>query len=54
MHGTMNKLSYFNGVAESLDDVASHIDDLGARRRTAPIPPPGHTPPPRRSLTARG
>jgi arylsulfatase A-like enzyme len=29
LHGTLNKLSYFNGVAESLDEVAGHIDDLG-------------------------
>ena len=29
LHGTLNKLSYFNGVAESLDEVAGHIDDFG-------------------------
>ena len=29
LHGTMNKLSYFNGVPESLDDLAKHIDDFG-------------------------
>lgn len=29
LHGAMNKLSYFNGVAESLEDVAKRIDDFG-------------------------
>jgi arylsulfatase len=29
LHGTMNKLSYFNGVPESLDDLARQIDDFG-------------------------
>ena len=54
LHGTLNKLSYFNGVAESLDEVAATSTTWAARSRTAPIPPPGPTPPPRRSPTARG
>ena len=29
LHGIMNKLSYFNGVPESLDDVAKQIDEFG-------------------------
>ncbi len=29
LHGSMNKLSYFNGVPESLDDLVKHIDDFG-------------------------
>ena len=29
LHGIMNKLSYFNGVPESLEDVAKQIDDFG-------------------------
>ena len=29
LHGIMNKLSYWNGVPESLDDLASRIDDFG-------------------------
>lgn len=29
LHGTMNKLSTFNGVPESLDDLAKQIDDFG-------------------------
>ena len=29
LHGIMNKLSYFNGVPESLEDVASRMDDFG-------------------------
>jgi arylsulfatase len=30
LHGTMNKLSYWNGVPESLDDLAKHLDDFGS------------------------
>lgn len=30
LHGTMNKLSYWNGVPESLDDLAEHLDDFGS------------------------
>jgi arylsulfatase A-like enzyme len=29
LHGVMNKLTYYNGVQESLDDVASRMDDFG-------------------------
>ncbi len=29
LHGIMNKLTYFNGVTESLEDVAKHIDEFG-------------------------
>ena len=29
LHGIMNKLSYWNGVPESLEDVAERIDDFG-------------------------
>ncbi|HEX8782977.1 MAG TPA: arylsulfatase, partial [Steroidobacteraceae bacterium] len=29
LHGIMNKLSYVNGVPESLDDLAKRIDDFG-------------------------
>ncbi|SDU76513.1 arylsulfatase [Jiangella alkaliphila] len=29
LHGTMNKLSYFNGVQESLDDLVEQIDAFG-------------------------
>ena len=29
LHGIMNKLSYWNGVAESLDEVAQRMDDFG-------------------------
>ena len=29
LHGIMNKLSYWNGVPESLDDLESQIDDFG-------------------------
>ncbi len=29
LHGIMNKLSYWNGVSESLDEVAQRIDDFG-------------------------
>jgi hypothetical protein len=38
LHGTLNKLSYFNGVAESLEDVAGHIDDLGGPRSHGAYP----------------
>ena len=38
LHGTMNKLSYFNGVAESLDDLARHIDDLGGPKSHGAYP----------------
>ena len=30
LHGIMNKLSYWNGVPESLDDLAARMDDFGA------------------------
>lgn len=53
LHGIMNKLSYFNGVQESLEDVANRSTSSAARSRTAAIPPPGATPRPRRSPTAR-
>jgi arylsulfatase len=29
LHGISNKLTYYNGVTESLDDVAKHIDEFG-------------------------
>ena len=29
LHGVMNKLTYYNGVQESLEDVASRMDDFG-------------------------
>ena len=29
LHGIMNKLTYVNGVPESLDDLAKHIDEFG-------------------------
>ena len=29
LHGIMNKLTYFNGVQESLEDVAKRMDDFG-------------------------
>ena len=38
LHGTLNKLSYFNGVAESLDEVAGHIDDLGGPKSHGAYP----------------
>jgi Sulfatase len=38
LHGTMNKLSYFNGVAESVDEVAGHIDDLGGPKTHGAYP----------------
>ncbi len=38
LHGTMNKLSYFNGVPESLDDLAKHIDDFGSPRSHGAYP----------------
>ena len=53
LHGTMNKLSTFNGVPEMLDDLAKQIDAFGGPSRTAAIPPLGHTRRPRRSPTAR-
>ena len=30
LHGIMNKLSYWNGVPESLEDLAARMDDFGA------------------------
>ena len=30
LHGIMNKLSYWNGVPESLDDLAARMDDFGS------------------------
>ncbi len=29
LHGIMNKLTYVNGIPESLDDVAKHMDEFG-------------------------
>lgn len=29
LHGTMNKLSYYNGIPESLDDLAKQVDHFG-------------------------
>ena len=29
LHGIMNKMTYYNGVTESLDDLAKQIDDFG-------------------------
>ena len=38
LHGTMNKLSYFNGVPESLDDLAKQIDDFGSPKSHGSYP----------------
>ena len=54
LHGTMNKLSYFNGVAGVAGGPgASRSTPSAPRSRTAATRPPGPTPPPRRSPTAR-
>lgn len=38
LHGTMNKLSHFNGVAEPLEYLAEHIDDFGSPRSHGSYP----------------
>ena len=38
LHGSMNKLSYFNGVPESLDDLAKHLDDFGGPKSHGSYP----------------
>ena len=38
LHGTMNKLSYWNGVPESLDDLANHLEDFGSPRSHGAYP----------------
>ena len=38
LHGTMNKLSYWNGVPESLEDLAEHLDDFGSPRSHGAYP----------------
>ena len=38
LHGTMNKLSAFNGLPESLEDLASHIDDFGTPKSHGSYP----------------
>ena len=38
LHGVMNKLSLFNGVPESLDEVAKHLDDFGGPNSAGGIP----------------
>ena len=38
LHGSMNKLSYFNGVPESLDDLAKRIDDFGGPKSRGSYP----------------
>ena len=38
LHGSMNKLSYFNGVPESLDDLAKQIDDFGGPKSHGSYP----------------
>lgn len=38
LHGSMNKLSYFNGVSESLDDLVKRMDDFGSPRSHGSYP----------------
>ena len=38
LHGSMNKLSYYNGVPESLDDLAKRIDDFGGPKSRGSYP----------------
>ncbi len=38
LHGTMNKLSAFNGLPESLEDLAAHIDDFGTPKSHGSYP----------------
>jgi Sulfatase len=37
-HGTMNKLSFFNGVTETVDHIAEHLDDFGGPNSIGGIP----------------
>jgi arylsulfatase len=39
LHGVMNKLTYYNGVQESLEDVASRMDDFGGPNSHGCYPP---------------
>jgi len=38
LHGTLNKLSHFNGVPESLDDLSKRIDDFGSPKTRGSYP----------------
>lgn len=38
LHGSMNKLSYYNGVPESLDDLAKQIDEFGGPKSRGSYP----------------
>ena len=38
LHGVMNKLTWVNGIPESLDEVAKHLDDFGGPNSAGGIP----------------